>query len=1079
MALELLADLLPGLTGGGGLGSQAAGLLRRGAPGPEAAALDAHHGLLQQHFTTIEAALANLPPAARDHLAGDPRPCPPLDTGPDAPLDGVILRLLDALAPWNEAARQLAVALGRFLEDVPRLLARRRLPLGRGFEALREERWRRRVALLPCRSGLLTTLHRHCRLLLEEPDEGTAAIERDLGRPLDDEERAWLEAERRVATLRFVREHKTEDGHIRWYVRPDPRHGTVLERLGAHGHWAVCGAADAASLARVGTAVERVAGARDTRGFCAVVVGDAGSCPEGGVTAGHAAAFRLPAHLLAETDRLTLRGEVRRLLEPVGAGAADLLRTALAPGTAAAANGQSRPHLELIERDGGLSLRARNESGEEGDVARLPGDATDDVLLDFLDRLFRIADWTVPVDRVRAASACGPAVAWARAALRVHAASRDQGPRVRLVYVPSAIPHELGGVPEIGAAFLRDHLERAGARVDVVQLPRTEFEGRLVELLGADVVGIGVYVHNRDDVAELVRQLRDAGFVGRIVLGGPETRNSEAVQESIPGWDAIVRGEGEEVLPRVLEVFDHLDRGNWQEALARARALRGVALRYGRAVLLCDTAARNRAETISCPLPFDWARGSPERRVKMNFTRGCPYWCSFCPNHQGRAFGSGAVEELWRYSVQAVADDLPLPADVEKAVAQVIQDRLGVAAPPRLRLALHLLWRGPLTSDILRAVVGALRPVIDARVWEDGARLASLVSLRRTVAEQIDNLGSGPVLPRQGKETWLVAKTAVLASRQLWRHEGSQPDLVRGLARPSPFVIETSEDNTLVNRKQIAAYLRQRKHYGLAGDFVFNPGQNTIQDLLRGPDRTEANEDYIALLADENPFAVALGTDGPSNAILRQNQKPLYGVAGVLAVNKALGRYARRVANNYILLTPETDLLEAVESFILFLLLPVPWRDYGGSINLRVITEETTLATDEGLLFAPDGVGHHVPFRFPELQRLLDRWGLTPEVPARRLRPLLWRILENDAEVAAVLRLLVRRWERNFDDDPEIAALPLLVGEELQGAESVAHALWRLGDRIQADAFVDGRTVATFRNLAQRRPVAVALHRSK
>jgi hypothetical protein len=161
---------------------------------------------------------------------------------------------------------------------------------------------------------------------------------------------------------------------------------------------------------------------------------------------------------------------------------------------------------------------------------------------------------------------------------------------------------------------------------------------------------------------------------------------------------------------------------------------------------------------------------------------------------------------------------------------------------------------------------------------------------------------------------------------------------------------------------------------------------------------------------------------------------------------------------------------------VLFLLLPVPWRDYGGAINLRVITEETTLATDEGLLFAPEDDGHHVPFRFPDVQRLLDRWGLTSEVPTRRLRPLLWRILENDAEVAALLLLLLPRWERNFDDDPEIAALAGLLREELRGAESVAHALWRLAERLQAEAFVDGRTVATFRDLLPGRRPATNRH---
>lgn len=1047
MTLRLLADLLPRLTGGSAAAEEAADLLRRGAPAQEDARLDAHQALLRRHVTAVETALADIPPTVLHHLAND-ADGPPPDTGGDGAVDRLALGLLHTLTPHDGPARRLALALGRLVEDAPRILARRQLPLGRGFEDLLDERLRRRFALLPEGRRGHALLYRHQRLHLEEPDEAVLLLERDLKRSLREEERAWLEVERRVATLRFVREHKTEDGHIRCYVRRDPRHGTVLDRLGVHGHWAVCGPGEAPALARIGTAAERVAGADGDAGWRVVRIGDA-------------------VPLLNETDPLALRREVRRL--GLAAGPEDesrLLEAVAVP--PAVVPVRVRGRFEVTATDSECILRVRNEDEAGTSVARVATDATDDELLDFLDLVLRVADLAVPIVRVSPGHEDEPLLAWVRAELRGHASAATPGPRVRIVYVPSAIPHELGGVPEIGAAFLRDHLERGGARADVVHLPRAEFGPRLVELLGADVVGIGVYVHNRGDVAELVRQLRAAGFAGRVVLGGPETRNIEAVQESIPGCDAIIRGEGEEVLPRVLAVFDLLDRGEWQAALAVARALRGVTLRYGDAVLLCDTAARNRAETISCPLPFDWARGAVERRVKMNFTRGCPYWCSFCPNHQGRTFTAGAVDELFRYSVLAVADDLPLPPEVEEAVARTVQERLGMAAPPRLRPGLHLLARGPATRDDLEAVVAALRPVLDARVRDDGPRLEALVGLRQTIADQVRQLGDGPLLPWRVKETWLVAKTAVLASRQLWRREGSHAGLVRALTRRSPFVIETSEDNTLVNRKQVAGYLRRRKEYGLAGDFLFNPGQNTIQDLLQGADRQEANDEYIALLADENPFAVALGADGPSNAILRQNQKPLYGVAGLLAVNKALGRHAREVANNYILLTPETDLLEAVESFALFLLLPVPWRDYGGAINLRVITEETTLATDEGLLFAPEGLGHHVPFRFPEVRRLLDRWELTSEVPTRRLRPLLWRLLENDAEVRTVLPLLVRRWERNFDDDPEIAALAVLVREELRGAESVAHALWRLAERIQVQAFVGGRTVATFRDLARR-----------
>ncbi len=1108
MAEEWLADLLPRLTHDHPLAHQAAEVLRQGPPDPRAARLDAHHHLLQRHWNAVRTALAAFPDEVRSTFG--PRPVPAPATGEDAPLDALALSLLHGLSRWPGPARQLAVALGRLVEDGPRLRASRRLPLGRGFEDLFDERLRRRFALLSGGVELLTALHRWRPLLLEEPAGGRAAIERTRGMPLGESERAWLEVERRVATLRFVRQNKTEDGHIRWYVRPDAEHDVALDRLGVEGYWAVCGPAGPAGLARLGTAVERVVGTGGD-GWSLVALAPAGpDSPADAISASAGKAFSLSARLLEETDPLSMRRLVGQEFGPglaerrehrlpaTGATLALVAPTAPAESISPSRDGEKpyggspdegarnargasplegsryRPQsfsrtalrFELDGRNQALHLWAVPPDGRPDLVACVPCQGTDDDLLDFLACLDRVADLVPPAEIPPTEFDDGPALAWARGLLRLRAADTRPARRVRLVYLPSSIPHQLGGVPEVGAAFLRDHLERLGDRVGVVKLRRKEFGRRLVELLGADVIGIGVYVHNRDEVAELVRRLRTAGFAGKVILGGPETRNIEAVQETVPGWDAIVRGEGEDVLPRVLEVLDLLGAGKWQAALDRAQALRGVALGHGDTVLLCDTAARNRAEVISCPLPFEWPGGG-SRRLKMNFTRGCPYRCTFCPNHQGREFRSGDVDELWRYTVFAVADDLRLPGDVERAVAGVIQDRLGVAAPPRLRLALYLLGRGPVRGADLRAVVAALQPVIDARVWSDTRQMESLTGLRDTVGDVLQRLGDGPVLPWQAKAAWLLAKVAVLASRQLWRREGSHADMLEALRAqaPPPFVLETSEDNTLVNRKQITEYLGRRKAYGFSGDYVFNPGQNTVQDLLQGHDRDEANEEYIALLADENPFAVALGTDGPSNAILRQNQKPAYGVAGLLAVNRALGRHAGEVANNYILLTPETDFLEAVESFALFLLLPVPWRDYGDAINLRVIKEETTLATDEGLLFAPDDAGHHVPFRFQEVQRLLDRWGLTSDVPTDRLRPLLWQVLENDAEVRVALPLLVERWRRNFDNDAEIAALAGLVGQELCSAESVAHAFWRLSERVQREAMVDGRTKATFRDL--------------
>jgi hypothetical protein len=964
--------LLRGL-GQNALGRHSLALLRGPAPTERDALLDSHSRLLKTHLDNINAALAALPEPASIAL-NDATPTD-ADTRSDEATDLVAYWLIQALESWPDEARALAVATARLVEDsgVLHPAARHQRPLGRGFESLFDERLRRRFSLLPEHAGHLTILRSHLQVLMEEPDQGLAEIELALGSALTAEEKAWLDVERRCAMLRFVRHRKTENGHIRWYLRRNAEGHIVLDRFGVRGHWIVCGAGSEAALARIGTAVERV-----TRPDHALV------------TSGWRLVCAEDQAVLTEADPLTLRARIRRNRSMVREAGPEALSRVFSrrPQQTEAANVAA---FELRADDDGLALVALR-AGADCQVAQVDHDAGTDELLEFLDRLDCVADLSLPRENFAALNQDSEAVEWARALLRHREVSEQAGRRVRLVYVPSAIPHQLGGVPLIGMDFLRDRLERMGARVNVLSLPPADFERRAAELLGADVIGIGVYIHNSGEVAELVKLLRALGYQGKIILGGPQLRDIDGIQASISGWDALIRGEAEDALPVVLQVLDELDAGRSAEGLRLARTLSGVAIRHGQAVLLCDTAERLKAETIACPLPFDWMRGKSERRLQMNFTRGCPYKCVFCPNHQGQLYRSGPADELWRFTALAVADDLDLPPEAELATAKLIQDHLGVAAVPRLRVALHLLLRAGCSPAKLADLLAPLTRLTEPQVGEASA----------------DN---GQLSAWQVKKAWLAAKLALLSEGQLRR-------------KPA-FVLITSEDNTLVNRAVIREYLGKRLQFGLEEDVIFDPGQNTVWDLTDAYGHPD--EEYIGDLVRSNPFAVALGVDGASNPVIRQNSKPRYTIGNALAVNRALARHGVVVANNYILLTPETDLLEAVEAFALFLLLPMPWRDYGHSVNLRVIKEEGTLAHDEGLIFAPDDTGWDEPLRFSEVADLLDRWSLTSRVASDELRPLLRKILTEDSAAAPLVPLVVERWERNYDADDELQAISQLI----------------------------------------------------
>jgi hypothetical protein len=897
--------------------SAAAGLTLLHGPIPSArdCLLDAHSRLLATHLHGIGGTLRAVTTFLKANLSEAPGIVLSQRAAIEEVNDAVALWLLEWLKPRPELALRLAVATARLLEDGPMLLpqARRLRPLGRGFERLFKERWRRRFALLPDHREHLLVPRKHLMVLMQEPDQGLARVEEDLGRPLSGGDRRWLEAERQVAMLRFVRRSKTDGGHIRWYLKKDSHQRVVLASYGTRGHRVV----------------------PDKQGRTIV---DPPPTP----------------------DELVLRAD--------------------------------DTGVRLL--DGG-SIIAQSRYGAE-----------EDELLSFLEVVECVGDLHPPVDRMGERD--DREVSLIRAIVR--AATSNTGKTLRLLYVPSAIEHELGGSPLIGLDFLRDRMEREGTRVRILTLPCHEFHRRRHELLGADAVGIGVYIHNVAEVAELVALLRESGYRGRIVLGGPQLRDIDQVWSAVKGWDALIRGEAEDVLPEVLEILDDVDG-----LLDRVHSLRGVAIRNGRSLILCDTATRNRAGSIRCPLPFQWMRGKAKRMLQMNFTRGCPYLCTFCPNHQGQLYRAGPIDELWRYTVLAAADDLELPAAVEHEVLRRIEQHVGLDSVS-LPMALHLLLRTPCDATALRRICEPLAGPPDA---------FELSSPR---------LVPGPLTPWQIKQYWLHAKAAVLATVPA-------PD------KP-PFVLMTSEDNTLVNRATIREYLRLRKRHGLDRYVVFNPGQNTVWDLTDGAGN--ADETYIAELVDGNPFAVALGVDGPSNPVIRQNRKPRYGVQEVLAVNRALAKHGVRVANNYIMLTPETDLLEAVEAFALFLLLPISWRDYGQSINLRVIKEPGTLAHDEGLLFAPNDEGYDEPLRFREVRDLLSRWGLSSRVSTADIRPLLWRMLREDRVVAARLPHVVQRWRRDYDADPELAALGELLHRQARMGVPLVDTFSAVSEQLRA-----------------------------
>ena len=129
-------------------------------------------------------------------------------------------------------------------------------------------------------------------------------------------------------------------------------------------------------------------------------------------------------------------------------------------------------------------------------------------------------------------------------------------------------------------------------------------------------LGIGVYVWNDALVLALCRALRDRGFAGRIILGGPQiTYHAPGVAGSYPAADVFVRGAGEEAIAAIVA-----DDGR--------AAHRGVVWRGDD-----DPGDQATVDLARAPSPYlsgvlDLA--AHRRFVRWETKRGCPFRCSFC-----------------------------------------------------------------------------------------------------------------------------------------------------------------------------------------------------------------------------------------------------------------------------------------------------------------------------------------------------------------------------------------------------------------------------------------------------------------
>jgi len=197
-------------------------------------------------------------------------------------------------------------------------------------------------------------------------------------------------------------------------------------------------------------------------------------------------------------------------------------------------------------------------------------------------------------------------------------------PKVLLYNLPPSggdhFPISLG---YIAASLAMHGIESALAEIDVIT-PRTGQEiANFVIDFKPEVVGFSVYQDNIALALALAKLIKTIDPRILVVIGGPQaTFMPQEALRQMPAVDVIVRGEGEVVLPALVNCFAK------RRSFARVK---GIAFREGRSYV--DTGPQSfirHLDDFASPYQTGAFNLTQHKTASMLTSRGCNFNCSFC-----------------------------------------------------------------------------------------------------------------------------------------------------------------------------------------------------------------------------------------------------------------------------------------------------------------------------------------------------------------------------------------------------------------------------------------------------------------
>jgi radical SAM superfamily enzyme YgiQ (UPF0313 family) len=131
---------------------------------------------------------------------------------------------------------------------------------------------------------------------------------------------------------------------------------------------------------------------------------------------------------------------------------------------------------------------------------------------------------------------------------------------------------------------------------------------------------LGAFVWNEKHVQEILTRLRVKKFPGPIIVGGPQVSyvsDNNELEKYYPQADVFVRGYAEAALVK------------WAQASEENPIIRGVHYRG-----VPDLGGSATVDLESLPSPFLTGLIPPQRFIRWESQRGCPFRCTFCQHRE-------------------------------------------------------------------------------------------------------------------------------------------------------------------------------------------------------------------------------------------------------------------------------------------------------------------------------------------------------------------------------------------------------------------------------------------------------------